>query len=374
MVKYLQRYPPKIKKCIKTLNQFITVNKNYKIETLRGIAIILVVLGHVIGSKNDGGLRVADDSFLRYVYYTFQYLRMPLFTVISGWVYSLYPVKVGMSSTFIKKKIRRILVPMLIVGGLFYILQSIVPNTNASGSLRDIWTLVVLPYTFYWYLQSLFLVFVLVGLLDSIKKINQFQQWLFFTTFTIAILFLRDVFIPEEVPNVFGFKGAIYLLPFFSIGLGVQRFKKELSNHVFLKAIAVIVILGLVFQQLAWFKLVSYTFTEKDMLGWTIGLLASFLFLHNPLESKRLVHIGKYAYTIFLFHGFGTAGGRILAGLVGIQETGVVLLISLKLGLFSPILVEKIATKSSLLRFLLLGKSLQKKVIKNTHQPVNPIV
>ena len=36
--------------------------------------------------------------------------------------------------------------------------------------------------------------------------------------------------IPQEFPNYFGFKGAIYLFPFFVIGIGIKRFKQQLSN------------------------------------------------------------------------------------------------------------------------------------------------
>lgn len=62
------------------------------IETLRGIAIFLVVIGHVIGIDAKGGMKVSDDSLLRYLYDLFENMRMPLFTVISGWGYSLHPV------------------------------------------------------------------------------------------------------------------------------------------------------------------------------------------------------------------------------------------------------------------------------------------
>src|SRR6056297_1823840 len=114
-------------------------NKDLSIETLRGIAIILVVIGHVIGSKSDGGMRVADDSFLRHLYFSFQYLRMPLFTVISGWVYALRPVAPGNVTSFTIKKIRRIILPLIFVGGSYYVIQSILPGTNFSYPLNDIW-------------------------------------------------------------------------------------------------------------------------------------------------------------------------------------------------------------------------------------------
>jgi fucose 4-O-acetylase-like acetyltransferase len=45
----------------------IKINKNLNIDTLRGFAIVLVVMGHVIGSESDGGMKVADNSFLRHL-------------------------------------------------------------------------------------------------------------------------------------------------------------------------------------------------------------------------------------------------------------------------------------------------------------------
>ena len=42
--------------------------KNLSIETLRGIAILLVVIGHVIGSAPDGGMKIDFPHPLRYFY------------------------------------------------------------------------------------------------------------------------------------------------------------------------------------------------------------------------------------------------------------------------------------------------------------------
>ena len=36
--------------------------KNLSIETLRGIAILLVVIGHVIGSAPDGGMNKGEET------------------------------------------------------------------------------------------------------------------------------------------------------------------------------------------------------------------------------------------------------------------------------------------------------------------------
>lgn len=58
--------------------------KNLSIETLRGIAILLVVIGHVIGSAPDGGMKSISPSVTLF-YVWIDYIQMPLFTAIAGW-------------------------------------------------------------------------------------------------------------------------------------------------------------------------------------------------------------------------------------------------------------------------------------------------
>ena len=45
-----------------------------------------------------------EALMIRYIYATFQYVRMPLFTAISGWVYALYPVESKNVAIYLLKK------------------------------------------------------------------------------------------------------------------------------------------------------------------------------------------------------------------------------------------------------------------------------
>lgn len=339
----------------------IVSKKDTSIETLRGLAIILVVMGHVIGSAADGGMKVADDSFLRHLYYTFQYLRMPLFTVISGWVYALWPAQNGQIIDFNIKKIRRLLFPLFLVGGIYYTMQSVIPGTNFSYELKDIWRILVFPYTFYWYLQSLFIVFVLISFVDAYGLINKFSRFLVFFIVTLFFLLIRDMVIPQEFPNYFGFKGAIYLFPFFVIGIGIKRFKQQLSNRVFVWLCAAILIVGLVIQQLIWYQVINYNLSSSGGLGLIIGVTGVVVCLRINFSVKWLVWMGSYAYTIYLFHSFGTSGGRIILHKLGLTFTPIVFFISLALGLFLPILLEEIFKRFGITRLLFLGRSFKKK-------------
>lgn len=339
----------------------IKKNKNLNVETLRGIAIVLVVMGHVIGSASDGGMKVADDSFLRYFYYTFQYLRMPLFTVISGWVYALRPAEIDNAIDFMIKKARRILIPMIFVGGLYYIVQSLTPGTNNSNSLKEIWKITIYPYTFYWYLYSLFIVFFIVAILDSYKLMKNSFSLVVVTLISIFILIYRDTMISVEFPNYFGFKGAIYLFPFFVIGVGIQRFKSIFQNKVLIIVLTTILLGSLILQQLVWFGTLDYGFSGIGGLGLIIGLSGTIVIFKSKLNIKSLVWMGSYSFTIFLFHSFGTSGGRIILLRLGIQNTSLIFFFSLFLGLFLPIAVEKASDGFNITRLLFLGRAIKKK-------------
>ena len=274
--------------------------KDPSVETLRGFAIILVVLGHVIGSDSSGGMRVSDDSFLRYVYYTFEYLRMPLFTVISGWVYALRPARRSNLGDFTMKKVRRILFPMVFVGATYYVLQYFTPGTNAKNPLSDIWHILVFPYTLYWYLPSLFWVFVLCSLFDAFKAMEKLPGWLAVMTIAVGLLFVRNAFIPESFPNYMSFKGAIYLFPFFVTGIGIQRFKTLFANKVFNGVLLGVLVFGLLIQQLSWFGAIDYELSKRSGLGLLIGISGTILFFRVKWNVKWLVWFGSYAYSIYL--------------------------------------------------------------------------
>jgi fucose 4-O-acetylase-like acetyltransferase len=104
-----------------------------------------MVAGHIIGS-NLTGMKVAEDSGWTYFFFSFEYLRMPLFTVISGYVYSLRPAGNSTFLKFIQGKGRRLLLALLSVGTLHFLIQYFVPGTNNKLPLSDMWQIYILPY------------------------------------------------------------------------------------------------------------------------------------------------------------------------------------------------------------------------------------
>lgn len=334
------------------------LEKDKTIETLRGAVIILVVIGHVIGSGSDGGMKVKDDSFMRYFYSTvIELIQMPLFTVIAGWVYAFKPVSYEKAGDFIKKKVWRVLVPMFVVGVCYFLLQYFTPGTNRKGSLSEIWKLLFFPYTLFWYLYSLFLVFVIITFIDAFNKMKTLTNWLIIFSVSFFILLIRDKVIPYELPNYFSYKGAMYLLPCFILGVGLNRFKVFFKNSLITYAIPVILIGCIIIQQLSWFKIIDYPVYKDNVVGLLIGLTGTMMLLRLHVKINWLIWFGGFAYSIYLFHAFGTAGGRIAIQKLNIHSAPLIFAVSLAAGLLLPIITEKILSRFKITSMLFLGKS-----------------
>jgi fucose 4-O-acetylase-like acetyltransferase len=326
--------------------------KEQSIETIRGVAIILMVAGHVIGNRSDTGLMVDDHSVWRYIYHSFEYLRMPLFTAISGFVYALKPVTTQTISRFLSGKSRRILLPFVFVSTLQYFVNVFAPDVNNRAELSQIWRIYIYSYAQFWFLQALFLVFITVALLEAGNVFISFRGWLISLGTAILILIAAAPFV---MTTFLSFTSYLYLLPFFLLGIGINRYSAKLFRRPNLVTIFVLMLAGIAIQQLNWFGMIELQDAKYGMLGTFIGLTGIFLIFFIRKSNRILAELGYYSYGIYLFHVFGTAGSRIVSRWIGIEGLLPLFLIGLLLGLGFPILLELLLMKSRIPRRLFLG-------------------
>ena len=122
-----------------------------------------------------------------------------------------------------------------------------------------------------------------------------------------------------------------------------------------------LLVAGLLLQQLAWYKIIECNLKPEGILGLSVGILGVITLLNMKFQNKQFIWIGNFAYTIYLFHSFGTSGGRILLKAGGIHNSVAIFFISLICGLAFPIIVEKILDKNGITRMLFLGRPMNKK-------------
>jgi fucose 4-O-acetylase-like acetyltransferase len=333
-----------------TINQ---TKKNLSIETLRGIAITLVVLGHVIGSSSNNGLKVPDESVWRWIYYAQQYITMPLFTVISGFVYAYKPVsRFTSNSTFLWGKVNRLLIPLIVVSSLFFVLQYLAPGTNSKSGLDQIWKIYIYPYAVFWFLQGIIIVFIIITVLENFRLLDNLKPAL--VCFAIAAFVF--VVLPFKL-NYFSLSRVPFLLTFFLLGLLLKRF----YDTMFKKSITILA--AVIF--LCAFSYQLYLFNTPasrqivNLLTLCVGSAASVLLIRLGFQSKKLTWLGHFSYAIYLFHVFGAVTARIILGKLAVNNLAIQVMVELAFGLSFPIVLQLLCGSNKVLAVLLFGDKIK---------------
>lgn len=332
--------------------------RQFKIDTLRGLACVLLVAYHVIGSDQANGLKIAD-GFFREVSDVLAYVRMPLFTFLSGVVYAYRPCRENIAN-FLQKKARRLLIPMLTVGTTFIVLQHL--TADGKPVVQNWFLIHIIPVAHFWFLESLFLVFILVSILEKINFLNSYKTWAI-VLFGAAVLYTLPIYWPY-----FSFAGFIYLTPFFLAGMGVQRYGLMVSPSKSL-ALAALLLLLTVFTLIYLNTLPMWG--QRTLPALLIGLAACAILLALGMKSKILAAIGVYSYSIYLFHVFFTAFSRIVFDKIDAVSMVQIFIASTVAGIVGPIVTELILGRSDLLRVLLLGKASKKSAVKQVSTGVH---
>ena len=322
--------------------------RNTEVDTVRGIACLLLVLFHVVGDTPNVGLRIPEGNWLQLLNESLAYLRMPIFSFLSGYVYGFRPYQGG-PAAFIGGKLRRLLLPVLTVGTLFALVQASVPGANTVVS--HWWLLHIEPVGHFWFLQALFIVFLVVLALEHFRLL---ATGLGFAAVWSVCALLFTFFSP---PSYLGANGAVYLLPFFLAGLACKRFEIAQPGARLL-ALAVLSAAA----ALVW--LLPDSFGQQTSLpALAFGVAGAFLLLRSGWRSAPLAWIGAYSFAIYLLHVFFTAGSRIVFKQLGVSDNYVLLLLGLTLGIAGPVLAAMLISRYRGLNLLLLGSSTKAKVV-----------
>jgi fucose 4-O-acetylase-like acetyltransferase len=319
---------------------------NLRIETLRGFACLLLVTYHVIGADPSLGLKVQDGA-LRWFNDGLAYLRMPLFTFLSGFVYGKRPFS-GSSRLFILGKVRRLLIPMFVVGTGFWLLQSLTPGVNSSGGS---WYLMHLkPVAHFWFVESLFWIFLVIWALERLSLIKNTLG------FSITVGLACAVYLTIPGWPWLGIEGAIYLMPYFLMGLACTRF--SLAPWLAREWVKV----GLVLLSVGLFFYMGRPIPNPDRRTAAMLLIGLSLCLSCLIWARGvrcLAWVGRYSYAIYLFHVFFTASIRIALHQVGISYFFLDMVLGIAMGLLGPMLIEHGAGRYKWSALLLLGRRAQ---------------
>jgi glucan biosynthesis protein C len=309
-----------------------------RVQTLRGIACLLLVAFHAIGSTSASGLHVADNSAYREFTNLFVHIRMPLFTFLSGLVYAYRPLRRGHVLEFSGKKLRRLGIPLIVASTLLYGLHS--SMHHQVPPLLQIWTIYAFPYWHLWFVQALLLVFAALVALESLTALSTFNRFMSVFALSVALY----AYGPFADTNVFGLHNATYLLPFFLGGLAAHRFRDLLQQRPAL--IAAVLCFG-ASQGFHTYIVMSRSLppidpvTNRSALNLLIGLSASLCALQLLPRVRYMEEIGASSYAIYLYHPLFVAAVLFLTGAQVATPTSLLFVVAGAAGIVGPMLMER---------------------------------
>lgn len=284
----------------------IQKDRNEFIDFMKGILIILVVVGHVIQFliyKNSG---FWSDPVFKLIYM----FHMPMFMLVSG--YLAYP---GLNKSvsiknYIVGKIKSYLIPIVVWSVLF---RSIVLAGHWPGINEALHAyLSEIAFTL-WFLWALFGSILIVLFAIKIKR--------FAPVVWIALIFCLIMIIPDY-GNIYLFK---YVFPYFCLGVGLNKIiseKKWFMGKVELVALFGVSTVLALWCYFAWtdntYVYISHmqplvTQWEEIILRWVSGLLVMlamycvFKIAHDNLHKKiagLVSHIGCKTLGIYIIQTY----------------------------------------------------------------------
>ncbi len=319
------------------------------IEALRVIATFLLVSYHVMNGPEMKTIAGAAHP-LRLVSEFFVDLRMPLFAFISGYVYAIRPIGTGPWPSFVLGKARRLLVPGAIAA-LSFAAASALLGRRFTVPFDEIWRILLYPYAHYWFLQSIFLILLLVALSEKLIGPRVVMP-LFFVMASAALV--SGYWLPIQF---FSAQGAAYLLPYFTLGALVVRHRDLLDrNRGKILAVTLPLLVGTAAWNISLYSATgAFSQTRHDLQSWMFAVSACLLLILFPVRSRHFAAFGAFSFTIYLYHVFGTAGAREALTAIGIHDIWLLYAGGVVAGFGLPIVLHLAVRRFGPARRLILG-------------------
>ena len=261
------------------------------IDTIKGVAILLVVMGHVLAwmfSSLAEAQEIGKPMLLWNAIYAF---HMPLFIFVSGYLYGQSHFdSIGNYAMKCLLKGRKLVIPYIIAGTIVYLWRGVRPFT-------------------YWYLLTLFQLIVIVGgvafMSDNIKS-RRYQVIFELAAIIVEYTMLDFVHTHVASPHLYDFDWFPHLydmFPYFSIGWFLARHSwliKLMNNHVY--TLAIIAFVVLLFVKLPYTNLFGISFAA------IAGIYTTFYLFTTCFTEGRTINylqrLGRHTLYIYILHFF----------------------------------------------------------------------
>lgn len=209
----------------------------YEFDMLKGVAIFMVVMGHVITMC----VREIDSAP---VFKLIEKIHMPLFFFISGWFTFKLTAEGSVKAPDLIARAKQLLLPMIVVSSMWiwYFPHTGIEsplNSTFYGLWFDMWK------NGYWFTLSLFIIMIIYAAITPLmSRFRSAAGGAAIAIFTVVCLYLINVYFPIRWLAFFSFPQVVtYFLPFMFGVLGRQHrdgFMKLIRSSAF-QTIAILI-------------------------------------------------------------------------------------------------------------------------------------
>lgn len=307
------------------------MNKRYReIDIMRGIAIILVLLGHAIIIYP---INIKDSfKWCNYLYNLIYSFHMPLFFMISGFCFKYIK---GEYISYLKRKIYRLLVPYICFSFIDLISRFVFNNlVNRSKNIVESLLDILLYGGELWFLYVLFLIFLIFPICNQVVKKKVCWGCIMLILIIINYFNITSVLLLNQV----SYYSVFFIIGYIIKGLyetHISRMKNNYSTIILITCILFIT---------STFNIYIFKYVNA-MLGCIICyLLASHI---KKMQISILMKSNKYSLQLYLFNGYFLVVMRYLVvSVLKIKEPSVIIVLNFFGMWMGGLLIAKLIEKT----------------------------
>jgi len=329
----------------------MNVNANFKknlsdsLYLIRGVAIALVVIGHVIGYNRDYGMRQmynSDLSALGWLCDLINTFHMPIFFIASGVAFAVFSNKNTTFQKFVTSKFEKLIIPLICWAPIYFVFQSL--SKGKQFNFVDIVKATIFPYEIFWFLHALIFATFLSFICFKFFKSN-------LVYFSVSILLF-----------ILGFG---YWNLFYAFGVFIASYLEKIRSFLEklpLSLIFILICCGITTMAFTKYFIAVNNIENSRIINGPLAFLCMYalinsrekILLPKQLEHLRhaiatyFVYLGVASMIIYLFHGYFTRGIIIfITKFLGLPNPILYFLVVSFMGIVGPIILSQLLLSKS---------------------------
>lgn len=327
--------------------------RNQAIDILKGIAIILVVYGHLARGVIDQGSQHLQE-LLMHIDFLIYTTHMPVFFYIAGF-HTLHSLTKDSDRAFVKSRLVNLVFPYFLWTLVIFCLKfafSFVTQINHPLSVSELLEILWNPFSIFWFLYVLFVLQILTMLARTWGR----------TLLGVSVLLSLLVFLARgDVPHTEVWFMSILYAPFFWLGYVMAEEKKPLIPaavvrwDIIIPAAIAFFALGECAVLLGVKMPVSFMMLPVSVLGIVVlaGLSGK---ISGGKIAGHMAYIGSASFAIYILHALTLALVPRILPKLGIHNEVLLIALGTFLGVYGSLILYRIMEIAGVERYFALPR------------------